>query len=100
MISFGRIELFTIYSTVEAFVKMIDSTETSLFDHVGPPCRPQLAQYQDADILSQYIVPVSLPTEHTPLTIIPITSIVSKINITSNQHNHFCIMQPNNFEQH
>lgn len=53
---------------------------TPVFSNLaGPPCRSILSQYQHVDLLSNYIIPVKLPTHHDQLSAVTVENILSKV---------------------
>jgi len=97
---FGQIELFTCCPRPHAFVRRLHPLDTSLSNLAGPPCRSILSQYQQVDLLSNYIIPVKLPTHHDQLSAVAVENILSKVVMISGSERHYCIVQPNNVEYH
>lgn len=84
-----------------AFIRKLEPLATSLMEKSGHPCRRVLKQYQDADLLSSYIVPVDISSvDHNSLTVVPIDSIISKVCVIPVGNICYCIIQPNNIERH
>ena len=95
---FGRIELF---SSSCAFIRELQTLLTSLMEKAGHPCRTTLQRYRNADLLSSYVIPIDLSTvDHSPLTVVPIERISSKVCVIPVRDSHYCIIQPNNIERH
>lgn len=97
---FGEIELFTTTPNPSAFIRQMEPLSTTLINRAGHPCRNSLIKYRSADLLSSYIVPVQMCTDHSPLHVIPIDSITLKVCIISDCNNHYCVVQPNSTERH
>ena len=97
---FGKIELFTCCPRPHAFLRRLHPLDTSLSNLAGPPCRSILSQYQQVDLLSNYIIPVKLPTHHDQLSAVTVENILSKVVMISGSERHYCIVQPNNVEYH
>ena len=100
-VMFGRIELFVLSPTPSILLRQLQPEEQSLLQEAGHPCRPQLAIYQQVDLLNSYIVPVIIPTSSTPLMSVSLDQcILSKAVIVSVSDKHYVISQPNNIEYH
>ena len=93
----GRIELF-LCSPMQphVLIRQLHPRNTSLSELAGPTCRETLSQYQDVDLLNDYIFPVDLPTDFDELSAVPLEFIVSKVVIISASGHDYCVMQPNN----
>lgn len=99
-IGFGQIELFTTTPTPCALLRQLYPSDPSLMNQAGHPCRASLTHCLEADLLSSYIVPVSISTDLSPLLAVPLNSITSKLVVVSVLDNHYCILQPNHMERH
>lgn len=100
-ICYGRIELFSNTPSPCVLIRQLQQNSTSLLEKAGHPCRSVLVEYQGADLLSSYIVPVNMSTvDHSSLTAVSIDSIISKVCVIVVGDSHYCIVQPNNIERH
>lgn len=99
-IHFGQIELFACIPKPYALLRELNPLDTTIINQAGHPCRTSLLHYQEADLLSMYIVPVTIQTEHSPLIAVSVDNIVSKLVLVSVSNRHYSIVQPNNFERH
>lgn len=79
-ICYGRIELFSNTPCPCVLIRQLQQISTSLLEKAGHPCRSSLVEYQGADLLSSYIVPVNNITivDHSSPTAVSIDSIISK----------------------
>ena len=94
-IDFGQIEIFTMSPIPQALVRKIIPLNPLLINKAGPPCRQRLAPYRQIDLLSNYIIPVSLPRD---LAGVPFDCIIGKPVVVTAFDNSYCILQPNNVE--
>ena len=99
-IRFGQIELFACTPEPYALLRELNPLDTTIINQAGHPCRTSLLHYQEADLLSMYIVPVNISTELSPLTAVSVNNIVSKLVLVSVSNRHYCIVQPNSIERH
>lgn len=96
----GRIEFFSKTPRACAFIRELQPLPISLMGKAGHPCRRVLQQYQHADLLSSYVIPINMSTIDSPLIAVPIDSIISKLCIIPVVDCHYCVIQPNNIERH
>ena len=99
-LQFGQIQVFTNSRIPCALVKKLHPLSPSIINKAGHPCRSVLSDYQQADLLNNYMFPVELPTENFPLVAVPIHCIISKLVIISSSNACYCVKQPNSFERH
>ena len=99
-IHLGRIEVFTTTPEPCALLRELYPLETTLINQGGHPCRVSLKHYQEADLLSSFIIPVNLSVVHSPLIAVPVDNIISKLVLISVSDSHYCVVQPNNMERH
>ena len=97
-IDFGQIEIFTMSPIPQALVRKTVPLNPTLMNKAGPPCRQRLAPYRQIDLLSNYIIPVSLPRDNSQLVYVPFDCIISKLVVVTAFDNSYCILQPNNVE--
>ena len=69
---FGQIELFVLTPDPVAIVKVFQSTEATLLQQAGQPCRQVLEEYKRINILSSFVHEIKPPEEHSHLEVIPI----------------------------
>lgn len=100
VLCFGKIELFVKSPRPCVFLRQLKQLGATLISKAGHPCRASLSVYANADLLSSYIVPVTLSTDLCPLMVIDISDILSKVVLVSVCNNHYCIIQPNSIERH
>ena len=74
---FGQIELFVLTPDPVAIVKVFQSTEATLLQQAGQPCRQVLEEYKRINILSSFVHEIK-PPEHSHLEVIPIKDIQGK----------------------
>ena len=78
----------------------LNPLKTTLINQAGHLCRVTLRHYQEADLLSSFVVPVNISVVHSPLVAIPVDSIISKLMLISVSDSHYCVVQPNIMERH
>ena len=93
-IKFGCIRFF-MPSPPRALISMLPPRLPSLSRNAGPPCRSTLVSHQNADILSNFIVPVETSTR---MVQVPISDIINKIVLITTPKGDYVVKQPNNFE--
>ncbi|SMN01058.1 hypothetical protein SPONN_2176 [uncultured Candidatus Thioglobus sp.] len=96
---YGKIEIFTASPIITALVRKFNPVGQSLLIKAGNPCRPQLAVYQQMDLLGSYIVPID-ESNCSQLIAVPIDRIISKVVLISTSGKHYCVVQPNKIERH
>ena len=95
---FGLIDLFIAGDDPTALVYKIICLDNVILQQAGHPCRHSLLNYQEANLLGKYIVPVEYQTRS--LTLVPIDSIIGKPVIVNADSTVYAIIQPNHFERH
>ena len=76
----------------------LNPLDTTMMNQAGHPCRTSHLHYQEADLLSMYIVPVDISTELSPLRAVSVNNIMSKLVLVSVSDRHYCVVQPNRIE--
>ena len=93
---FGLIDLFITGDNSTALVHKLICLDDAILQKAGHPCRHFLIDYQEANLLGKYIVPVEYQTRS--LTVVPIDSIIGKPVILDVDSSIYAIIQPNHFE--
>lgn len=97
--NYGTIDKFC-FSPPLVILKPFKKASSSLLNSVGNPCRANLRQYADIDLLSAFFIQVS--NDYLPIRAVPISSLSCKcVRISCNHSPHSYIVHiPNNYEHH
>ena len=101
-IQFGLIELFIAAATPEeiptALMYKLNCQDDSILQRGGHPCRTALLEYQEANLLKNFIVAVEF--QFLTITAVKVDRICGKVVVLEIDNNAYVILQPNTFEHH
>lgn len=95
---FGLIDLFIARPDPTALVYKMNRLDDSILKKAGHPCREPLLEYQEVNLLGNYIITVAY--QNRSLNAIKIDSIIGKAVVVVVEGTTFAIVQPNGFECH
>ena len=79
-----------------ALVNKFHQNAESLFNKAGPPCRPSLLPYKEANLLGKYIMQIDRSSSS--LLTVKLQDILGKTVLVQCDTGTFVVFQPNNFE--
>lgn len=95
---FGVIDLFIAGVDPTVLVYKMTRLNDAILQLAGHPCRHSLLDYQEANLLGKYVVPVEYQTR--TLSEIWVDSIIGKAVIVDADSTSYAVVQPNTFERH
>ena len=95
---FGLIDLFIAQPDPTALVYKMNRLDDSILKKAGHPCREPLLEYQEVNLLGDYIITVAY--QNRSLNAIKIDSIIGKAVVVVVEGTTYAIVQPNGFECH
>ena len=95
---FGVIDLFIAGVDPTVLVHKMTRLNDAILQQAGHPCRHSLQDYQEANLLGKYVVPVEYQTRN--LSEIRVDSIIGKAVIVDADSTSYAVVQPNTFERH
>ena len=95
-IQVGEIVMFIMLSYPVALVNKFHQNAESLFNKAGPPCRPSLLPYKEANLLGKYIMQIDRSSSS--LLTVKLQDILGKAVLVQCDTGTYVVFQPNNFE--
>ena len=92
-VQFGLINIFIAGANPTALLYKSIILDDTILDQAGHPCRSVLLEYQEANLLGKYIIPVQY--QRTSLTAIKFDAILGKAVIVDSGRSVYAVIQPN-----